>query len=91
MRFLPASMLPLLCLVAVPSAAAQSNRSASPSAQTAGPDSTAAEASDDEPWDRTTYADTHTDDYVGANHGWTHPHERESPLYRTAPPSATIE
>jgi len=32
------------------------------------------------------YADDHADDYVGTNEGWTQPYERESVVYRAAPP-----
>lgn len=80
MRSLLASILSLFFLSVAPFAAAQSP-------QNIGPDSTAAVGSDEDSWDHATaYVEDHTDDYVGVNHGWTHPHERESAVYRTAPP-----
>ncbi len=95
MRFLLASLLHLALVIAVPGAAAQSATSAavpSASAPSAVADSTAPstttdDALDEGPWDWTrSYVDDHADDYVGTDEGWTQPYERESPIYRTAPP-----
>jgi hypothetical protein len=95
MRFLSVSLLCLPLFIATPAATAQSTTSAaasSASAPGAVADSTAPsvaddEAFDEEPWDRAgSYVDDHAHDYVGADEGWTRPYERESAIYRTAPP-----
>ena len=95
MRCFSVSLLCLPLFLAVPAATAQSTTSVAPpsaSAPSAAADSTAPpipdnEAFDEGPWDRAgSYVNDHADDYVGADAGWTHPYERESALYRTAPP-----
>jgi len=95
MRFLSAPLLSIVLVIAVPCAAAQSTTSTavpSASAPSAVADSTAPHAPDEDaldaaPWDWAgSYVKDHADDYVGANEGWTQPYERESTIYRTAPP-----
>jgi len=95
MRFLSAPLLSIVLVIAVPYAAAQSTTSTavpSASAPSAVADSTAPHAPDEDaldaaPWDWAgSYVKDHADDYVGANEGWTQPYERESTIYRTAPP-----
>ena len=95
MRSCFATVLSLALLLTVPSAAAQSTAPTSlPSAS--GPpaigDSTAPSASEkgianEAPWESAgSYVGDHADDYGGADRGWTHPHERESLIYRAAAP-----
>lgn len=95
MRLRLASLLPLLVLLAAPCAAAQSTTaSADPSASVTTPvsDSTESEAPEQdgpnaEPWDRAgDYVDDHADEYVGLGDGWSYPYQRESTVYRAAPP-----
>lgn len=95
MRSFLASLLPLILLLAVSGAAAQSTTSTvlpSASAPNALADSTTpptseTDAFDAEPWGTAgSYVDDHAAEYVGADRGWTHPYERESAIYRTAPP-----
>jgi len=93
MRFFSTLVLTLLLLiVTVPGAVAQSSVShtASATAPPSPSDTTAATETDFEdidpaPWEWTC-VENHADDYVGADEGWTHPHERESAIYRTPPP-----
>lgn len=88
MRSLLFSSLSLLVLLTAPCAPAQSTASglpSSPSQQRAVSDSTADDKRDERAWTRAqSYVSTHTEDYVGTDDGRTH--ERESTIYRAAPP-----
>lgn len=94
-----AAVLSLTLLCVAPLAAAQSTgtdaaasapHSASvhsPASDSTDLDAPPEEAPDGEPWDRTkTYVHDHADEYVGFDDDWSRPYDRESAVYRAAPP-----